>query len=499
MSGGNARENAGLKKALLVLLIGLAFLVSLLLTKTLLLTSAEPPVEPARHVALNEDGIARRLADVLRFPTISNLDPTKVDTEVLVAQQQYFEENFPMLHSRLQRELINRYALLYSWQGRDRKLKPIVLMAHQDVVPIATATESEWVHPPFAGAIADGYIWGRGALDDKSSLMGIFEAIEALLRDGFQPNRTIYVVSGHDEEVGGHDGAVKIVEVLRSRNVQPEFVLDEGGAIVHGVIPGLSSSVAAVGVSEKGYLTLELTVAGKGGHSSTPPRHTCVGLLCKAITRIEDNPFPTDMSYAARFFDYVGPRMPFIQRLLFANQWLFSPLVERAMSGSPDMSAGIRTTIAPTVFNAGVKENVLPARATALVNFRIMPGDTVASVSERVKKTIDDERVEIRPLGTPNEPSPMSDIRNASYEMLRKTMRQVARDRETIVAPYLCMAATDSRHFCEICDKVYRFLPFSVSPEALKTIHGVNERISTENYVQMARFYYQLLKNCEEL
>ena len=333
----------------------------------------------------------------------------------------------------------------------------------------------------------------------KSSLMAILEAVEALLKDGFRPRRTVFLAFGHDEEIGGLNGARKTADLLRSRNIQPEYVLDEGGLIAKNIIPGVSGPVALVGIAEKGYISLELTVKTEGGHSSMPAKHTALGILSKAIAKLEENPFPANMSYSAQFFRYVGPKMPFMRKIIFANLWLFNPLVKNILSKSPEMNAGIRTTTAATMFNAGIKENVLPIQATAVVNFRIMPGEDVGSVVNHVKRIIDDLDVQIRPTDFSSEPSPVSDIYSKSYEIFRNTIHQVVSDKDLIVAPYLFVAATDSRYFTGLSDNVYRFLPTKFYPKDLKRIHGTNERISIEDYARAVKFYYQLIRNSEEL
>ena len=468
------------------------------MTRTMLFTSEPVRVEPAMELPVDAARAAQRLAEALRFQTVSYRNTSRVDQAAFGAFRGFIEETFPKIHSSFRRETVHDGSLLYMWPGRESTRKPIVLMAHQDVVPIAEDTADDWIHPPFGGTIADGYIWGRGALDDKSSLMGILEAVEMLLDEGFTPARTVYLFSGHDEETGGR-GAAAAVDLLKSRGVKPEYVLDEGGAIVVGAVPGLPGPVAAVGVSEKGYLTLELTVECEGGHSSTPPANTAIGILGKAIANLEANPLPADMTYASQFFEHVGPEMAFLERAVFANLWLTRPLVQRVLSASPSTNAILRTTTAATMFNAGVKENVLPSSALAVVNFRILPGESPATVIEHVKDAIADERVSIVPRGNPHDPSPVSDIRAESYQMLRKTILQVADSEDMVVAPYLTLAATDARHFCAICPNVYRFLPFAVEAEELKGIHGVNERISVRNQARMVHFYYQVLRNSEML
>jgi carboxypeptidase PM20D1 len=489
-----------MKKILLVIGFGFVVLITAILINTTLFTSKKTYVQPAVvDIPINGEQIPQHLAEALRFQTTSYQDPTKFDGEAFHSLHIYLEEVFPSIHTSLKKEIVNDFSLLYTWQGSVAKLKPILLMAHQDVVPVIPGTEKDWVYPPFEGKIAEGYIWGRGALDIKSGMMGIMEAVEVLLREGFQPKRTVFIAFGHDEEIGGLQGAAKIVELLRSRDVQLEYVLDEGGLVVQGIIPGVSNPIALVGIAEKGYVSLELTVNGEGGHSSMPPHHTAVGIMCRAITRLEEHPFPANMTYIAQLLEYVGPKMPFLKKIIFTNLWLFSPLAERMLSKVPEANAVIRTTTAVTMFSGGTKENVLPQKATAVVNFRMMPGENVASVVNYVKKSIDDPQVQVRPMDFNSEPSPVSDIHSKSYEMLWNTIHQVAADKELIVAPYLVVGATDSRYFTGLSGNVYRFSFNKIGSEDLKRIHGTNERISLEGYFQLIKFYYQLLRNSNEM
>lgn len=478
--------------------LGLVLLFAVLLVRTLRFSTRPGPVPSAAAIAVDSAAVARRLALALRFRTVSQEDPTQIAGEAFHLLHAFLAETFPQVHASLQKETVGGFGLLFTWPGSETALRPVLLMAHQDVVPVVPETEPDWTHPPFAGEIAEGHVWGRGALDDKSSLMGILEAVEMLLASGFQPRRTLYLAFGQDEEIGGRQGAAKIAEMLRSRNVRLEYILDEGGFIAEGVIPGVVPPVALVGIAEKGYLTLELTVAGTGGHSSLPERPTTIGILSRALNRLEGNPFPADLSFSRLFFARIGPGMSFCKRLILANLWLFAPLVERQLSRSAEMNAGIRTTVAPTQLSAGVKENVLPVRATAVVNFRIMPGEQTSGVIERVRKIVADPRVQVRAREIRSEPSPVSDVRAASFALLERTIRQVAADAELLVAPYLVVGATDCRYFNDLCGNIYRFSFIRIGPEDLKKVHGTDERISVEGYGDLIRFYAQLLHNTQE-
>jgi carboxypeptidase PM20D1 len=368
-----------------------------------------------------------------------------------------------------------------------------LLMAHLDVVPADAA--DGWEKPPFDGTIANGFVWGRGAMDDKASVLGILEAVESLLSENYRPNRSIYIAFGQDEEIGGKNGAARIATLLKDRNVQFEYVLDEGLFVADGIVPGVSKPVALIGVAEKGFMSVQLTVESEGGHSSVPPPHTSIGILSAAINKLEENPMPARLGDpVTQMFDYLGPEMSWDKRLLFSNMWLFRPLIQNELSKSATTNASIRTTTAVTVVEGGKKDNVLPAKAMAVVNFRILPGDSIQGVMAHVKSTINDNRVQIVPYGTDiSEPSRISSINAFGFQVIQKTVGQIFRD--TLVAPALLVGGTDSRHYEVVCDQIYRFVPQTYRSEDVDRLHGRNERIAIENYVQSIKFYYQLIKN----
>jgi carboxypeptidase PM20D1 len=341
--------------------------------------------------------------------------------------------------------------------------------------------------------VADGFVWGRGAIDSKSAVMGQLEAIEALLTEGFRPARTVYLAYGHDEEIGGAHGARAIAETLKRRGVELEMVLDEGGVIGDGVLPGVSRPVALVGVAEKGFVSVELTVRQVGGHSSMPPANSAIGILSAAIARLEASPFPARLEGPTRqLFERLGPEFPIAQRAVFANLWLTRPLVVRKLQASPAMNAMIRTTTAATVFEAGDKENVLPSHARAVVNFRILPGDSVAGVVERVRRVVDDARVQVRITGGFSaEPSLASSVDSESFRKLERAILSTTPD--AIVAPYLVVVATDSRYYADLSRNVFRFLPVRATSRDLERMHGTDERIATTDYEKAIRMYRSLL------
>ncbi len=475
-----------------VVLAGAIVLIAAIVARGLTYESRQMQVEPAPEIAIDTMGVAERLAGALRFETISNQDSAAFPAEEFLRFHTYLEESYPAVHATLEREAIGGYSLLYRWEGSDASLRPVLFMAHMDVVPVEPGTESEWTHPAFAGLIADGYVWGRGSLDDKGTLVTQLEAIELFLNRGFQPQRTVYLAFGHDEEVGGMRGAARIASVLKQRGVELAYVLDEGG-IVTDAVAAVGAPVALVGVAEKGFVSLQLSVRTQGGHSSMPPEKTAIGILATAIDRLETHQLPAAIRGAtAAMLDYLGPEMSFTRRVALANRWLFDPLIEREFGALPEGNAMLRTTTAPTIFHAGVKENVLPSSASAVVNFRILPGDDVASVIEHVRRTIDEPRIAIEPLAFRSEPSPMSDLGSDSFGALQRTVRQIFPN--AIFAPYLVVGGTDSRYYTDVTANVYRFNPMYLNRDDFRSVHGTDERVSLEACADMVRFYVQLIR-----
>jgi carboxypeptidase PM20D1 len=464
--------------------------------RTMQVATPAPPVSRAAHVAVDHERVAELLAGAIRFRTLSTQDPKDFDAQPFVAFHEYLERNFPAVHETLKRESVAGYSLLYTWEGSHPSLAPIVLMAHQDVVPVAAETENKWSVPAFEGRIADGYVWGRGALDDKGSLIAIMAAAEELATHGFRPRRTVYLAFGHDEEVMS-TGAPATAELLQSRGVAPEFVLDEGGSIVEGMITGVDAPVAMVGVAEKGYMTVELTAKGEGGHSSMPPRHTAAGILSRVIARLENNPFPTRFAGPTEeMLNHLAPaaRMPL--RAVFANTWLFAPIITWQLAREPSTDATIRTTTAATMLSAGVKENVLPTEARAVVNFRIMPGDTVDTVTNHVRAAIGSDPVSIKVLSARG-PTAVAGTDTAGFTAIENSVREVYPEVAAVV-PFLTLGGTDSRYYGIITSDIYRFLPAIMRPEDLGRIHGIDERIAVEQLGRGVKFYVQLIRNAAQ-
>lgn len=314
-----------------------------------------------------------------------------------------------------------------------------------------------------------------------------------LLAENFRPTRTVYLAYGHDEEVGGVGGAREIAALLRRRGVKLEMVLDEGGVIGDSVLTGVREPVALVGIAEKGFATIELKARVAGGHSSLPPAQTAVGIVSAAVAKLDQNPMPPRLEGPTRqLFDHVGPEFPILQRALFANLWLTRVVVMRKLQENPTTNAMVRTTTAPTMFQAGTKDNVLPSHARAVINFRILPGDSVRAVVEHVRRVVDDDRVEIKEIGRFSaEPSPVSRTDSNAFRTLERTIRSIVPN--AIVAPYLVVVVTDARYYTDISENVYRFLPLRLTSRDLERVHGIDERVGVREYETAIRIYRQLV------
>lgn len=479
--------------ALLVLLVLLA-LAAAVAVNTWRTPSRQLQVPALEPVAVDAQAAAGRLAGTIPMRTISSHDDPLANADEFRRLHAYLAQQFPKLHAALRREVVGNHALLYTWAGSDPAAGAIALMAHQDVVPIAAGTEGDWTVDPFAGVIRDGFVWGRGTWDDKGNLLAQMEAIEMLVDGGFQPRQTVYLAFGDDEEVSGVRGARKIAELLKSRGVRLDWVLDEGLLVTEGVLKGLDRPAALIGLAEKGYGTFFLSLEAQPGHSSMPPAQGVIGRMGAALARLEVHAMPAAIEGVGQeMLARLAPEMNGFNRVALSNLWLFGPLVQRQLEQSPSSNAMLRTTTALTVMNAGNKDNVLPGRAEAAVNFRLLPGDSLAAVEAHVRRTIADDAIVVRPYDGNSEPSPVSPTDGAGYRAIERTVRQVFPD--AVVAPGLMIAATDSRHFSIVSDAIYRFSPVRARGEDLPRFHGTDERVSIANYVEMIRFYHQLLRH----
>ncbi len=483
-----------MRRIVLALCALVAALAALLVANAWRLGGPQAPAAAPPERAVDGGPLARALGGAIRIPTVSE-GLGGPAPETLAALREHLERSFPAVFAKLALEERAGGMLVLRWEGSDSALAPLVLLAHQDVVPVPAGSDSSWSRPPFSGELAGGFVWGRGALDDKGSLVAILSAVEALVSEGFSPRRPVLLALGHDEEVGG-SGQRKFAAELARRGVRPAMVLDEGMPIGRGLTPGVARPVAFVGVAEKGYASFELIVEAEGGHSSMPQRETAISILAQALSRLTAEPLPARADAPIwSTLASVAPAADFKTRLALANLWLFRPLVARQLARTPSSDAMLRTTLAPTLLAAGVKENVLAPRARAVVNLRILPGDTREALAAEIRRRVADERVRIGPTaeGIGDAPSPVSSADGWGFAVLARSVREVMP--EAVVAPGLMVGATDARHYVGICDQVFRFQPVVLDADNLPRFHGVNERVSLENLERAVRFYARLLEN----
>ncbi|MEF8866799.1 MAG: M20 family peptidase [Salinibacter sp.] len=485
-----------MKRGLIAGTLLLAGLAAAVLVRTLQMSYEPSGVNPVEPPRVDEAAAVDRLSAAVQIPTVSYQDSSDMNHEAFEGFVDFMERSYPRIHGRLERERVGRngYTLLYRWAGRDTTQDPVMLMGHYDVVPVEEGTRQEWEHAPFGGERTNGYLWGRGTLDDKSGTLSAFEAVEYLLGTGYQPEQTVYLAAHHDEEIGGRRGAAEVAKLLKERDESLDFVVDEGMPVAEEILQGIESPLAMIGVAEKGSLTLRLEVVREGGHASMPPRQTAIGELASAVHELKENPMPAQFGdLLQRTFEPISAELPFVYRMGLSNLWLFGPLIKRRLAQVPHTNAAMRTTIAPTIFRAGMKTNVLPAHAEATINFRIHPQDSVEAVVDHVRSTIDNPTVEVHRLDGAREASFVSDLDKQAYQQLKRSIWETFG--EIPVAPSMFVAATDSRHFHDLTRDIYRFRPIRARPSDRTRLHGTDERIRIDNYLEMIHFQIRLLRN----
>ena len=478
---------------LTVILAILAATTLFVVVRTVAYARQRRNVEPAPGVRVDSDMVAGHLGAAIRCQTVPRDDRGTPDPEAFQQLHRLLEQTYPLVHQQLQRETIQEYSLLYRWEGTDPSLEPVMLMAHQDVVSADPATLSSWTYPPFDGCIADDFIWGRGTLDIKNQLIGIMEAAEVLLESGFRPARTILFGFGHDEETGGVNGCKVMGQLLQERGIRLAGIVDEGGGISDGLAPRVRRPIALVAVSEKGYLTVQISVQGEPGHSSTPPPQTAIGILAGGLARLEAHPMKARVRQIRPLYQGIGWAAPIYLQVAFANAWLFGPWLRHWLTPFPEMNASIRTTTALTIVRGGVEDNTVPSEATATVNFRLLPGDSIADVLEHARRVINDERVQVVPVeGKYNEALPMSPSSGPAYDGLRQVIAEVFDNPP--VAPFVMLGGTDCQHFVGVCDHIYRFTSLVMDESFRGLEHGIDERIPVEGMATMVQFYARLMQ-----
>jgi carboxypeptidase PM20D1 len=478
------------KKLLILFFAILTALLLAALFRTIMHTAVQAKPTEGEVILIDEIRAIENLAESIKFQTISYQEKEKFPQEEFNYFIEWAAKTYPEFHQALTLEKLG-HSLLFKWKGSDVTLSPILFEGHYDVVPIIPGTEDLWDEMPFSGTISNNRIWGRGALDDKSGVIGLMEAATYLIKNNFQPTRTVYFGFGHDEEIGG-GGAALITEKLREQGIQLHWSLGEGSFVNRGFFPGVDKLIAPINVAEKGIMNLLIVAKADGGHSSTPPSRTAVTLLAEALMKLEKEPLPGSLEgLSAVMFDEVSKHMPFSYRFLFANRWLFGGIIESQMSSSPVINAMIRTTTAPTMLNGSIKSNVLPIEASALINFRLHPRDTIESVTDHVRRVVGSEDVEVRSLGG-MEASGISSWNSPGFEIVATSLNKVYGD--VISVPGLMIAASDTRHYSKIADNSFRFNPFSIVPEDMTGFHGTNESIDIDSFVAGIKTYVEIIR-----
>jgi len=440
----------------------------------------------------NEQAVAH-LAEAIRIETVSQQDRNQIDYSAFTQFHRFLRATYPTVFTQLQVDVIADYSLVITLPGTESHLKPVLLDSHFDVVPIEPGTESEWQHAPFSGVVADGYLWGRGAIDDKSSVIATMEALESLLLEGFVPQRTLIFSLAHDEEIGGAEGAANIAKHLKANNISLEFMIGEGGLVVEDnpLVPG--RSIAMIALAEKTYVTLTLKASGDGGHSSMPVENNAVVNLARAVTQLHENPFdPQLVSPMTDMLDVIGEDIGGIQGWLMRNQWLSAPLLASILSDDPATNPQVRSTTAVTMFDAGIKENVISQKAEAKVNFRLLPGYSPEQLLLDVTALIDDASITIESDAWKKTPA-VADMHAHGYAKVKASIESVLPN--TLVAPGMLTASTDSPHYVDLAPNIYRFHPFSLPMSHTKSIHGTNERISIESVATSVKLSQALIRS----
>ncbi len=456
------------------------------------------PVEAGEQLdpeKVDVDRFINNLSRAIQIPTICNVDESVVDWSKFDEFHAFLKEAYPLIHENLELEIISTRSLLYHWKSDNPEKEPIALLSHQDVVPVTPGTEDDWEYPPFSGEVADGFVWGRGAIDMKNHLIGVMEAVETLLEEGYVPQRDVYLCFGHNEEVmaeGELCGATCMMNWFKERGIKLDSVIDEGGAILEVKVDKvIDGHLAGVGLAEKGHVDFEISVNAKGGHSSQPPKHSALGKLSKILCNLENHQFKAELTpQLCSLFNEIGKNTTYPVRCVMSNFPILKPLLTKVCSEIPPVASMMRTTTAVTMANGSPAPNVLPQKASAVVNFRIMPGQTVEDVEKHIRKYAG-SKAEVKLLAGKN-PSKISNTESRAFKAIEKICKGM--DNKAIVAPYLVMGGTDARQYEDVCDNIYRYSPFLMNTGLLLTTHGTNERIPVSSLEDGVAFFKRYIK-----
>lgn len=449
---------------------------------------------------VNTERYRKNLSKAIQIKTISHTNPEDTDWGEFEKFHAFLDETYPLIAQKLTKEVVPPANLIYKWAGKNPDLDGVALCAHQDVVPVTSGTEDDWEHPAFDGVDDGEFIWGRGALDMKNHLICVMEAVETLLEEGFEPERDVYLLFGDNEEIvaSGENGATAIMNVLKSRGVHLDAILDEGGAMlpvdVKGVLPG--KYLAGIGIAEKGYADIEITINAKGGHSSQPPKHTALGQMADVIKDLENNQFKASFNDSMKsLLDSIARNTTYPIRLITCNLPVLRPLLLEVFKLIPPAACMVRTTTGVTMASGSPAANVLPQKASIIVNFRAMPGTSTEDILKHIRKVVKNKNIELKVLKC-KEASRFSPTDSRAFGIISRLARGI--EPNAIVAPFLVMGGTDACYYEPICENIYRYAPFKASTSLLLCTHGTNERIPVSTMGDALKFFKSYVREISE-
>ncbi|MEH6304292.1 M20/M25/M40 family metallo-hydrolase [Olivibacter sp. CPCC 100613] len=507
-----------MKKVFFGLLTVLLILIGFMLIRTITYPFKEVPISKSQAFTIQkDDSVIYRFSGGIKIPTISTGELGDFDYTSFDVFKKYLMQTYSLVYQRTAYYEVNGYGLVFKLKGSNPALKPILFLSHMDVVPPGDApiihkegavfnpldkalpavqkVAEKWDYPPFSGAVANGRIYGRGALDMKGMLFSLMESMTGLIKEGYTPQRDIYLAFGFDEEVGGRKGAEKIVADFKQKGLEFDAVYDEGGVILEkGSIGGIDADVALIGCAEKGFLSARIKVKGLGGHSSMPPLESAIGKAAIIMQRLEDDQMkPAITPLIQEFFDNVGGAMSFSTRMAIANKWLLKPVFLSQLTKNNSTNALVRTTTALTMMKGSDGTNVLSPEVSFVVNFRLLPGNSIQEVKEHIAKATKGFDVEVEEIDNTRAASNVSPTSTKAYQMIVAGIRQIFPN--VLTTPYLTVGGTDAYKYQIVSENVYRFIPFKINSAEQQSIHSTNEYISIENYQKMIHYFTYIMRN----
>lgn len=510
-----------MKKILLIILGAIIVLIIILFIKTFTYPFKKNSSTTTKEwKVVKNDSAVQRFSNGLKIATISTGELGDFDYSTFDTFKEYLKKSYPEIYQNTENYEVNKYGLVFKLKGSQPNLEPILFLSHMDVVPPGdadiknkeenifrpddkalprvTKVAEDWDYAPFSGAVANGRIYGRGAIDMKGMLFSLMESMSNTIKSGHIPKRDIYLAFGFDEEVGGQKGAAQIANHFKKQGLKFDAVYDEGGLVLEkGSVKDIDSDVAVIGCAEKGFLSAKIKVKGLGGHSSMPPTESAIGKAAVIMQRLEDDQMkPIITPLIKEFFDNIGGSMPFANRLAISNQWLLQPLLLSQLTKSNTTNALVRTTTALTMMKGSDGTNVLSPEVEFVVNFRLLPGNTVKDVKEHIAKATKGFDVEVEEIDNTREASAVSPTNTKAFKLIEAGIKEIYPI--AIATPYLTVGGTDAYKYQIVSKNIYRFMPIKINNSEQQSIHSTNEYISIENYLKMIHYFEFVMKNYDK-